>query len=427
MASVLPALRRNLDLMPSPVPDRPGLLVRDPYRYAETVLVVPTPLVPCLAFFNGQCDEADLRRALERATGDARVGEVIDHLRGTLSTSGFLEDDTYRRFREERHRAFAEAPRRDPAHAGSAYPWDVEALRATLDGYLAEAGVAHPMPTADGDRPAPPMPTADGDRRSADGLLGIAAPHVSPEGGWRSYAAAYRALGPELKERTFVVLGTSHYGEPDRFGLTRKAFLTPYGITSVDEGLVGRLADRGGAAVRREDYCHSVEHSIEFQVVFLQHLYGPEVRILPILCGPLSGGVEGRRLPDDQPGVARFLDALASLAADERERLVWVLGVDMAHVGRRYGDEEPARADEGPLQEVAARDRERCRILCEGDAGGFWRMVQENGDDLRWCGAAPLYVFLRAAAPKGGELLRYEQWNIDEQSVVSFAGMAFRR
>jgi hypothetical protein len=36
-------------------------------------------------------------------------------------------------------------------------------------------------------------------------------------------------------------------------------------------------------------------------------------------------------------------------------------------------------------------------------------------------------VFLRAAAPQGGELLRYEQWNIDEQSVVSFAGMAFRR
>jgi hypothetical protein len=26
-----------------------------------------------------------------------------------------------------------------------------------------------------------------------------------------------------------------------------------------------------------------------------------------------------------------------------------------------------------------------------------------------------------------GELLRYEQWNIDEQSVVSFAGMAFSK
>jgi AmmeMemoRadiSam system protein B len=331
---------------------------------------------------------------------------VIEHLRGTLSTSGFLEDETYHRFRESRHRAFAEAPRRDPAHAGSAYPWDVDALRAMLDGYLAEAG---------------PAPAASG------GLLGIAAPHVSPEGGWRSYAAAYRALGPDLKDRTFVVLGTSHYGEPDRLGLTRKAFLTPYGVTSVDEPLVDRLAARGGAAVRMEDYCHSVEHSIEFQVIFLQHLYGPQVRVLPILCGPLSGRRGGGGHPEDEPRVAGFVDALAEMAAAERERLVWVLGVDMAHIGRRYGDEEPARADEGALRGVAERDRERCRRLCEADAGGFWRSVQENGDDLRWCGAAPLYVFLRAAAPKGGELLRYEQWNIDDQSVVSFAGMAFRR
>jgi len=393
--------------MPSPVPERPGLLLRDPYRYAEAVLVVPSPLVPCLAFFNGQCDEGDLRQALERLTGDARVGEVIDHLRGTLSSSGFLEDETYFRFRDQRHRAFADAPRRDPAHAGSAYPWEPEALRATLERYLDESGAAPPD--------------------ASPGLLGIAAPHVSPEGGWRSYAAAYRALGPELKGRTFVVLGTSHYGEPDRFGLTRKSFLTPYGVTAVDEALVERLAERGGDAVRREDYCHSVEHSIEFQVVFLQHLYGPDVRILPILCGPLSRTLRGQGRPEDDAGVGRFLDALGELAAAEGERLAWVLGVDMAHIGRRYGDDEAARADEGPLAQVAARDRERCQRLAEGDAGGFWRLVQENGDDLRWCGAAPFYVFLRAAAPAGGELLRYEQWNIDEQSVVSFAGMAFRR
>ncbi len=393
--------------MPSPVPDRPGLLLRDPYRYAEAVLVVPTPLVPCLAFFNGQCDEADLRLALERLTGDARVGEVIDHLRGTLSSSGFLEDETYFRFRDERHRAFADAPRRDPAHAGSAYPWEPDALRATIDRYLDESG-------APGSTGSP-------------GLMGIAAPHVSPEGGWRSYAAAYRALGPELKGRTFVVLGTSHYGEPDRFGLTRKSFLTPYGVAGADRPLVEWLAERGGDAVSLEDYCHSVEHSIEFQVVFLQHLYGPDVRILPILCGPLSRGASRNGRPEDDARVARFIDALGELAAREGEGLVWVLGVDMAHIGRRYGDEAAARADEGVMARVAARDRECCQRLAEGDAGGFWRLVQENGDELRWCGAAPLYVFLRAAAPAGGELLRYEQWNIDEQSVVSFAGMAFRR
>jgi AmmeMemoRadiSam system protein B len=406
MGLSLPALRRNLDLMPSPLPERPGLLMRDPYRYAEAVLVVPPPLVPCLAFFDGERDEAELRTALVRLTGDVRVGEVVEHLRTTLSSSGFLEDETYFRFRDERHRAFADAPRRDPAHAGSAYPWDGEALRAMLDGYL--EGV--------------PAPAAGSER-----LLGIAAPHVSPEGGWRSYAAAYRTLGPELRDRTFVVLGTSHYGQPDGFGVTRKPFLTPYGVTTADPDLVGRLIARAGDAVAVEDYCHAVEHSIEFQVLFLQHLYGPEVRILPVLCGPLARGTRGEGRPEDEPRVGRFVDALGELAAAEGDRLVWVLGVDMAHVGRRYGDETPARADEGALVEVAARDRERCRRMAEGDAAGFWRLVQENGDDLRWCGAAPIYVFLRAVAPAGGELLRYEQWNIDGESVVSFAGMSFHR
>ena len=42
-----------------------------------------------------------------------------------------------------------------------------------------------------------------------------------------------------------------------------------------------------------------------------------------------------------------------------------------------------------------------------------------------WSGAA--LPFLRATAPERGTLLRYEQWNIDPASVVSFAALAFGR
>ena len=37
-----------------------------------------------------------------------------------------------------------------------------------------------------------------------------------------SYRAAYRLLGSGYRDRTFVILGTSHYGTANRFGLTRK-------------------------------------------------------------------------------------------------------------------------------------------------------------------------------------------------------------
>ena len=58
MSRRLAALRRALDAMPSPVEDRPGLLLRDPFGYTEAVVIVPPPLVRFLRFFDGEHDEA---------------------------------------------------------------------------------------------------------------------------------------------------------------------------------------------------------------------------------------------------------------------------------------------------------------------------------------------------------------------------------
>ena len=53
--------------------------------------------------------------------------------------------------------------------------------------------------------------------------------------------------------------------------------------------------------------------------------------------------------------------------------------------------------------------------------------MRQDQDDLKWCGSSPFYTFLKTAPKSQGELLHYEQWNIDEQSVVSFAGMGFSK
>jgi AmmeMemoRadiSam system protein B len=267
----------------------------------------------------------------------------------------------------------------------------------------------------------------DGDPDSTPtDLLGIAAPHVSLEGGWPSYRAAYRALGPHFRDRVFVILGTSHYGEPEYFGLTRKPFVTPLGETRAEQALVAWLARQAEPAVRLEDYCHAIEHSIEFQIVFLQHLYGGDVRVLPILCGPYAHSIAQGGPPEQDEKVRRFLGALAELAAREADRLFWVLGVDMAHMGRRYGDPFTARAAQGDMLAVEQADRRRIQRISEADPQGFWEAVQENHDALKWCGASPFYTFLRAVPQAHGELLSYHQWNIDEHSVVSFGAIAFK-
>ncbi len=401
MARLLPRLRSNLEFLPSPVPDRPGLMIRDPYRYSEATLIVPPPLVGCLELFDGRRSELDLRAALVSLTGDLRVGDLVENLVQALSEAGFLENEVFARLQRSRREAFAAAPVREPSHAGSAYPEDPAALRALLAQWL------------DGAAPSRTPPAA------------IAAPHVSPEGGRQCYAEAYGSLPPACRDRTFLLLGTSHFGESDRFGLTRKSFRTPLGETRSRADWADWLAARAPEAVILEDYCHAVEHSIEFQVIFLQHLYGPAISILPILCGSYSQAMTPGRQPEDDPGTARFLEALRELARREGDGLLWVLGVDLAHMGRRYGDRFSARAYEGRMKAVAEQDRRRLERIEAGDAEGFWRLVQAEQDPLKWCGASVFYTFLRAVPQARGRTLRYQQWNIDEHSVVSFAALTF--
>ena len=390
--------------MPSPAEDRPGLLIRDSFRYSDVVLIIPPALVPLLEFFDGRHTESELRDALFRATGELELGPVIAHLTNTLSDSGFLENERFEQMKQTRHAEFASMAVREPSHAGSAYPTELPELQSTMREWMDGA-------------PAAPRHT----------LAGIAAPHVSPCGGYESYRAAYSLLGPEYKDCTFVVLGTSHYGAPNRFGITRKPYATPFGETIPAADLTEELLRKAPEAVTLEDYCHAVEHSIEFQVLFLQSIFGPRIRVLPILCGSFAESIYRGGAPEQYGAVERFLGALGEIAARESDRLFWVLGIDMAHMGRRYGDEFTAIANEENMLAVAARDRQRMERAAAGDATGFWNLIQENHDDLKWCGSSPLYTFMKVLPQARGSIEKYEQWNIDDSSVVSFAGMSFSR
>ena len=406
MSDILPRLRMGLDFLPSPEANRPGLLVRDPFHYTDLVLYLPPAWAAALPYLDGQHTALDVQESLTRATGQLVFSTEVRKFVGVLQKEGFLETEEFWRLRDRRQAEFRQAPQRQAVHAGMAYPATGPEVGAAFEQYFQEPAVS------------------DGLQR---GALGLGAPHVSPEGGRRCYAAAYRRLAahPSLAERTFVVLGTSHFGAPEKFGLTRKPFATPLGTLRVDTALVDWLARRAGDAVVEEDYCHAIEHSIEFQCVFLQHALRSELKILPILCGPFADSLSTGRAPETNEAVARFFDALGELAEQQAGRLFWVLGIDLAHIGRRYGDPFPAAANRGPMSAVAEQDRRRLDLVCSGDAGGFFELLRPNGDELKWCGYSALYTFLKAIPRARARLLRYEQWNIDPQSVVSFAGLEF--
>jgi hypothetical protein len=133
---ILPKLRTNLDIMLSPVRDRPGLLIRDFFRYSEATLIVPPLLIPGLLFFDGTRTDLDLQTELTRSLGSPEIGNTVGHLIQALSRAGFLEDETYAKLKLERRLAFSESPVLQAAHAGSAYPQEIGPLRDLMQQYL---------------------------------------------------------------------------------------------------------------------------------------------------------------------------------------------------------------------------------------------------------------------------------------------------
>ena len=179
MPQPLPRLRYDIEFLPSPVAKRPGLMLRDPFSYSDSTLIIPPPLVQALRCFDGEQTDLDLRQLLTQSTGELQVGELMEHLISTLDNGGFLLTPRFDELRDKSHRQFAESPARLASHAGAAYPDDESELRELLTDYLS----------------TPEQAPAD-----AASLVGIAAPHISPEGGWETYREAFRALSPQVLE-----------------------------------------------------------------------------------------------------------------------------------------------------------------------------------------------------------------------------------
>lgn len=403
----LPALRMDLDFQPSPAPEQPGLLIRDSFHFSDTTLIIPPFLLRFLPYFDGQHTRGELIREVEKAASRQNALRLEAHLRETLQNAGFFQDARFEQMRNAALHAFREAPVRPSSHAGAAYPAETAELRQ----YLRDNLGRH----------------RNGGSNFTSQPLAIAAPHISFEGGWQSYATMLAHLEAVHPESLFVVMGTSHYGQPERIGLTTKPFETPLGTTQAEPNLVAELAASCPAAVIEEDYCHAIDHSVEFHVMLLQYAVHPSVRVLPLLVGAYLEPMERGTLPEESPALRQVFTTLRALADQQKRPLVWLLSVDMAHMGRRYGDEFDALAGQRRMAEVEELDRTRVAFWGKGDPSAFWRDVSARDADLKWCGSSTLYTFTQVYPEARATLLSYQQWNIDPQSVVSFGTLAFQR
>ena len=395
---------RPLELHPVEVEGRSLFLVRDPLEIMEGQALVPPEVALLLQFMDGTRTpvELGLRFALE--TGRTIPASTLERLLEDLDKGLFLEGERFEKAFGRIVEEFLASPVRPPALAGRSYPADREELARTLEEVLR---------LGPGDLPPREAVPA-----------GLVAPHIDLDRGKKTYALAYRHLQAAPPAETFVLFGTSHSGGTAPLIPTRKDFETPLGRVPVDQEFLDPLYPALGEAGLKEEFLHRNEHSLEFQVLFLQALFPDHpFRIVPLLTGALPQGKEGT--PGGLKEVEDPLSVLLEEARKRSGRITFVAGADLAHMGPRFGGPKPLEKKE--LEDLEGKDRATLETVSKGDAEAFYRDVAGDGNARNICGLSPIYFLLRCMEGLEGEILGYEQAAEEDGSqVVSFGALIFR-
>ena len=389
--------------------DRVYVQLYDPSRLSDKVLILPQELMFVLALLDGAHTVRDIQAALMRRFGELvsaeKIQEIVEHLDAAL----LLDGERFRAHLREAEQAFRDSPVRPPSSAGSAYPANPRKLAAELDGYF----------TTDGGPGRPSPGSGDG------ALVGLVAPHIDFQRGGPSYAHAYKALAEECSADLFMIFGTAHFSQGAPYILTTKSFQTPLGTLNADRGLVEALAKRCGRDLFAEELVHKNEHSIELQVVFLQHVLGGRaIEIVPVLCGSMAEQIGEADSPREVAEISDFLDALRDVVAESGRKACAIAGADLSHVGSQFGDEFPLSPQ--VMRDVERADRRMLSHVERLDADAFFADVHSDGNARHVCGAPPIYALLATTAARRARLLDYRQaTDYDLQRAVTFAGLAF--
>ena len=403
MDETAPSVRRDLEFFPVQDGGRDYVVIRDPLGLVDEGKAVGLPLYQIMVLLDGTRTLRDLQGLLMRERGGLLVG--TDELRALLfqlDESFLLDSDMFKKARDRIIADFTEKRIRPCSHCGRSYPEDPTRLKDRLDEIVNSQPYVH-------------------ERKGK--IEALVAPHIDLEVGSKAYSSAYQMLKYTSPSRV-VLLGIGHQMQDGLFSLTRKDFETPLGVTKSEQGPIHRLHEAGGDIIAANDFVHRSEHSIEFQLIFLQHMMADEeFTIIPILCGSLQAGLSEYTRDAYQDKAGPFLENLKQILSGQEKRTLIVAGVDLSHTGFKFGHEMPATHLQNRSE---THDRNLLRCLMQRDVDGFWEESRGVNDQFNVCGFSALACLLEVLPPCHGEMLDYEIWHEGPtKSAVSFSSVVF--
>jgi AmmeMemoRadiSam system protein B len=242
---------------------------------------------------------------------------------------------------------------------------------------------------------------------------------IVPHAGWiysgHTAATVYYNINRLSRPGTFILLGSVHVTGVNKPAIMPEgSWETPLGEIEIDSVLARHLLKECPDLLTENVEGHLMEHSIEVQVPFIQHLF-PEADIVPIMVPPTG----------DAPLLG---DKLAGLL---RGKEVMVVGTsDLTHYGWNYGLQS-AGTGRNALAWVREVNDRRIIDLCLSMKAG--EIVPEAAENMNACGPGALAVtvaYARALGVTSGELLHYTtSYDVEPEgepsNFVGYAGIVF--
>lgn len=383
------------------------IALRDPMQISETTLLVTPAFYSLLPLLNGKNSILEIQVILTRQAGRLVFREDVERLVEQLDAALFLENDRFREKQEQLCQHYQNSRIRIASHAGISYPQNPDEIRQMVDSFfLAESGAGRPESVH--------LPR----------IRALAAPHIDLRLGGPVYSFAYRTLAESHPSDLFLVLGIGHMGFQEPYSVSNKDFETPLGRVPSDQVFIdvfrrkvnGRFPDH---------HTHRMEHSIEFQLILLQHILKERTfRIIPVLTHFSYQDLVGPEAHRTKEHLDLFTRAVLETEKETNRRATIIASVDLAHVGPRYGD--PQRPDNSEIEDVIRKDKEIIQILQDSDQEAFLSYIVQERDKRKTCGFPALYTLLGILNGEKGRLLSHDYSEMDPtRSFVTYASMVW--
>ena len=265
------------------------------------------------------------------------------------------------------------ASHRKPAQAGRFYPADPKELSQEVKNHIDKNAVK-------------------------EIALGIVAPHA----GYIYSGKAAGALYSRIKfPDTIIILGPNHTGlGADTAIITEGEWIMPGGNVFINKELAESILENSKSIIKKDNFSHSKEHSLEVQLPFIQH-FTRDFSIVPI-C-----------MKDYRVDTCRKIGEAIAKSLKHAAKALIVASSDMSHY----------------VSATIAEQKDRLAIdkILALDPEGLLQVVAEN--HISMCGSGPVAAMLFAVKELGAKKAELVLYNTsgdasgDYSEVVGYASI----